>query len=242
MELGYPEAEIAKALEQISELTSSFEENVSSLYNEYLYSDEQSVFFSKYNKLAKKFEDDSNSILESAFVLILAAGALSSVKRISALFKKSTSTYIKSAISSYSTSILALSNKNSLAMDEASLRASIVKQLKDSKDNISKYMLKKDNVIISVGKRRYHLENYLNVVANQELRSKFSLGVLLEAKEDGAAGIRISNHGTICPICKPFEGKSYFFDKSPLVSDLKLGIPPFHVGCKHFIIPIPNEI
>lgn len=238
MEFDYPEHEIEATLIQIRELTASFEDEVSSLYNSYLEDENASLFYGKYKKVSSKFESEVNIIMAGAFALICAAGAIDMTKVIFSLFKKSVGVYTKSAVSAYSTAILAISNKNALAIDEASIRASIDAELQASKNSISKFMLKRDDVVISVGKRSYKLGNYMNVVSNQEIRTKFSLNTLTYSKASGAIGIRVSNHNTICSKCALYEGKTFYFDKAPYVSELQNGIPPFHIGCKHFIVPV----
>ena len=98
-------------------------------------------------------------------------------------------------------------------------------------------MLSKADVVISVGKRSFHLSSYLRLVIEQEVRTKFNFALFSKAIKDGAIGIRISDHNTKTALCDQYEGKTYLFEKDGL-SALKDGLPPFHINCKHFIIPI----
>ena len=98
-------------------------------------------------------------------------------------------------------------------------------------------MLGKEDIVISVGKRSFKLSNYLRIVVEQEVRNKFNLSLFKKAKLSGAIGIRISDHNTKTKLCDQYEGKTYYFANNGL-SQLKDGLPPFHVNCQHFIIPI----
>ena len=98
-------------------------------------------------------------------------------------------------------------------------------------------MAGREDIVISVGKRSFKLSSYMKIVVEQEISSKFNIALFKHAKRNGAIGIRISDHNTKTKLCEQYEGKTYYFANNGLDA-LKDGLPPFHINCKHFIIPV----
>lgn len=84
-----------------------------------------------------------------------------------------------------------------------------------------------ENPVISVGRRSYHLNNYVKAVADYEAREKFWFNELSSAKKKGAIGFEIINNKPQCKDCAELAGKKFYFEQK-----LTTKLPPLHPGCR----------
>lgn len=225
--------EAEKELQKIAE---EYEAYLASKFNLHA-NGNSSVFYNYLNVKTRETQDKCYKVLVNCFKELCAAASIPLFKGILNMFKKSVTSYLKEAFSQYKGVYVSLFSKYREQLSEEALRSSLFKDVLRAKGNVKRFMLGKEDVIISVGKRSFHLSNYLRIVAEQEVRQKFVYSTLMLAKKDKAIGIRISDHNTKTKLCEQYEGKTYLFKNNGLAA-LKNGLPPFHVNCKHFIIPV----
>lgn len=81
--------------------------------------------------------------------------------------------------------------------------------------------------------REWTLENYARMAARTTRSEAVNLGTLNRLAENGIELVQISEHGTDCPICAPYEGMVFSIRGGhPTYPDLD-DIPPYHPQCKH---------
>jgi len=79
---------------------------------------------------------------------------------------------------------------------------------------------------------RWNIETYSNMYSRHVNNELVRLQVIEQAKSKGYDKIKISNHGTICELCKPFEGK--ILTLAELEAAKARGL--FHPNCLHFVL------
>ena len=223
-------------LHEVATIVEDYENYLENKFNIYSLNNSD-VFYSFLNKKTAEAKNSCISSLISCFKKICSALALPLYKDILGVLSKSAKVYISSAFSQYKSVYTSLFSKAREALAERDLRESLFKDIAKAQGRVRDYMLGKEDIVISVGKRSFKLSNYLRIVVEQEVRNKFNLSLFKKAKLSGAIGIRISDHNTKTKLCDQYEGKTYYFANNGL-SQLKDGLPPFHVNCQHFIIPI----
>lgn len=87
--------------------------------------------------------------------------------------------------------------------------------------------------------RRWTLGNYSRMVTRTTTREATTTGTLNRLREAGIDLVTISRHTGSCPICLPYQGKTYSitglsdrYEKLPTT-----GIPPIHPNCRHVLYP-----
>jgi len=90
---------------------------------------------------------------------------------------------------------------------------------------------------ININGRNYNLISYAENVARTRLRVIQSEATKNLCEEYDNDLIEVSDHGTICEICKPFEGNVYSISGSTPGYDTLSEDPPFHPQCEHSIRP-----
>lgn len=225
-----------EAEKELQRIVEEYEAYLSSKFNTHA-TGSSSVFYNYLNHKTKEVQEKCYNVLVNCFKELCAAASIPLFRGVFNLFKKSVSSYLKEAFGQYKSVYTSLFSKYREQLSEETLRSSLFKDILKAKGNIKKFMLGREDVVISVGKRSFHLSNYLRIVAEQEIRQKFVYSTLMLAKKEGAIGIRISDHNTKTKLCELYEGKTYLFKNNGLAA-LKNGLPPFHVNCKHFIIPV----
>jgi len=78
----------------------------------------------------------------------------------------------------------------------------------------------------------WSIETYSNMYSRHVNNELVRLQVIEQAKSKGYDKIKISNHGTICELCKPFEGK--ILTLAELEAAKARGL--FHPNCLHFVL------
>ena len=223
-------------IRNINNIVSEYEAYLAEKFNIYSLNNSD-VFYSQLNRKTTEAKSSCIESLISSFKKICVALSIPLFKDVLSVFSKSVKSYISSAFSQYKSVYTSLFSKAKESLSEQALRESLFKDIVAARSNIRDYMLGKEDIVISVGKRSFKLSNYLRIVAEQEVRSKFNLILLKKAKVSGAIGIKISDHNTKTKLCDLYEGKTYYFANNGL-AELKNGLPPFHVNCQHFIIPV----
>lgn len=226
---------IDKALENADKILEDYESYITDKFNAHALNNSP-IFYSQLNRKSKEAKKSCLDVIISCFKKVCLAASIPLFKNIFKAFKDSISSYIGSAFSQYKSVCTSLYSKTKAA-SESALRESFLKSLAEAKKKARDFMLKREDIVISVGKRSYHLSNYIRIVLEQEVREKFNFSLLKDAKNKGAVGIRISDHNTKTKLCDIYEGKTFYFANNGL-SALRHGLPPFHINCKHFIIPI----
>lgn len=227
------------AVKRVGEITEEYQEYVRDKYNKHL-AGTSPVFYSILDNSTRKYQRQVISECADSFLkLCKAAGVVASVALLRS-FRSSISFYVKQAFSQYKNTVSLEFSKFREGISEASMRESFLKEALKARFDAMNFMLGKDDIIISAGRRSYHLSNYVRMLFESEAASKFVMQTVIDAKNDGAIGIKISDHGTVCKICEEFEGKTYLFANNGL-SKLLRGLPPFHPNCRHFIIPVYED-
>ena len=79
---------------------------------------------------------------------------------------------------------------------------------------------------------RWNIETYSNMYSRHVNNELVRLQVIEQAKAKGYTKIKISTHGTICELCKPYEGKTLTL--AELEAAKARGL--FHPNCLHFVL------
>jgi hypothetical protein len=103
------------------------------------------------------------------------------------------------------------------------------------------YSLVQDDQFIEIGGRMYHMKKYADLVARTALREAQTAATLDLCHEYENDLVEVSDHGTICDICKPYEGQVYSISGMnpdyPMLDD----DPPWHPNCEHSLLPTSEE-
>lgn len=235
----YPEDKLAKYESQLTSLMADYQEDVMHKLLELSEEDQADYeFYAFLNQRTREVEKESKKVFSTAAKVIAAYAGVRSIKKSLKMFTKTSDFYLKRSLNSYKTNVNGVLATKRLQFLEEEYREELEKKLAAGHRKIKDLFKETDNIVISVGKRSFKLENYVRLVFDQETR-KYGINVVFEeAVAQGAVGIRISDHNTKTPLCDLYEGKSYYFDRYPPISLLDSGLPPFHPGCQHFIIPI----
>ena len=220
----------------IDNIVSDYESYLANTFNTHSLNNSD-TFYPLLNRKTNEAKRDCLETILNCFKNVCLAAGIPIYKELLSTLTKSARTYIFSAFSQYKAVYTSLYSKTRARLSEESLRESFFRNILSSRKSVKEFMLGKEDIVISVGKRSFKLSSYLRIVAEQEVSSKFNLSLLKGAIDGGAVGIRISDHNTKTKLCDQYEGKTYYFKNNGL-SKLKDGLPPFHVNCKHFIIPV----
>lgn len=234
--VDFDENILSSAEHSMQEAVDAYEEAMELYFNKHA-NGSSSAFYSLLNNKTKQIKDKCYNILVGCFRKLCLAAGVPLVKKIFSSFSSSIRFYLNQAFGQYKSVYTNLFSKYREQLSEQQLRDKLFKDVLKAQGNVRKMMLKKEDIVISVGRRSFHLSNYLRIVAEQEVRTKFVYSTLQQARDSGAIGIRISDHNTKTKLCDLYEGKTYLFKNNGLAK-LKHGLPPFHVNCKHFIIPV----
>ena len=94
---------------------------------------------------------------------------------------------------------------------------------------------------ITINDRHYQLKPYSKLVARTEMRNAQTDSVINSCSQYDNDLVEVSNHGTLTPICEPFEGEIYSLSGRskdyPAASDY----PPYHPNCQHYLIPTSED-
>jgi hypothetical protein len=85
---------------------------------------------------------------------------------------------------------------------------------------------------------RWNIETYSNMYSRHVNNEMVRLSVIEEAKRQGKNVVKVSSHGTICELCKPFEGK--ILTLAELEAAKARGL--FHPNCLHFLLLVVGGI
>jgi len=85
--------------------------------------------------------------------------------------------------------------------------------------------------------RKWNLESYANMVARTVTRQASVAAIVDACGKHNHDLVRVSSHGTDCPICKPLEGQIFSLSgNDPIYPKWNYQIPA-HPNCKHVIAP-----
>lgn len=90
---------------------------------------------------------------------------------------------------------------------------------------------------IRINGRNYNLRKYADNVAKTRLRTVQTKAVLNSCKQYENDLVEVSDHGTTCVICIPYEGNVYSLSGSHPVYPFLDAYTPFHNRCQHHISP-----
>lgn len=90
---------------------------------------------------------------------------------------------------------------------------------------------------ININGRNYNLISYAENVARTRLRIIQSEATKNLCEEYDNDLVEISDHGTICEICKEFEGNVYSINGDTPGYDIISEWPPYHPQCEHSAAP-----
>ena len=98
-----------------------------------------------------------------------------------------------------------------------------------------------DGGFIEINGRHYRIKKYIELVVQTELRDAATDATLDLCDQYENDLVEVSDHGTICEICKPFEGKVFSISgNTPGYAKLTKK-PTFHPRCQHSILPTSQE-
>lgn len=90
----------------------------------------------------------------------------------------------------------------------------------------------------------WDMRRYAKVVAQETTNQAFRQGTINRFEEHGNDLVVISSHSGSCPLCQPFEGKTFSLSGNdpdyPSLDEARAG-GLFHVSCKHVISLAPEE-
>lgn len=79
---------------------------------------------------------------------------------------------------------------------------------------------------------RWNIETYSNMFSRHVNNELVRMDIIEQIKAQGRKTVKISEHGTACELCKPYEGKILTFKE---LEEAKIkGL--FHPNCLHFIL------
>jgi hypothetical protein len=85
---------------------------------------------------------------------------------------------------------------------------------------------------------RLQLDDYARMVARTTTREAVSVATKNRLLDRGEKLITISDHGTTCEICEPYEGQTYALPGTVVEGyDTIDQLPPFHPNCLHVATP-----
>jgi len=90
---------------------------------------------------------------------------------------------------------------------------------------------------IQIRGKNYNMSKYADLVAKTRLRTVQTEAVLNSCKQYENDLVEVSNHGTRCTICMPYEGNVYSLSGKHPVYPLLDSYPPWHPKCQHSIRP-----
>jgi len=94
-----------------------------------------------------------------------------------------------------------------------------------------------EQAFININGRNYNLIKYAKMVARTRLRQIQSEAVKNSCEQFENDLIEISDHGTKCEICIPFEGNIYSISGKHPTYPLMTEWPPYHPNCMHSAHP-----
>ena len=90
---------------------------------------------------------------------------------------------------------------------------------------------------ININGRNYNMIKYSKMVARTRLRHVQSEAVKNSCEQFDNDLVEISAHGTVCPICIPYEGNIYSISGKSSVYPYLDDTPPYHPNCEHSMAP-----
>jgi hypothetical protein len=114
--------------------------------------------------------------------------------------------------------------------------------------DVALYKALAEGQFITVGKKRFNVRAYANLVARSMSRQAATVGTKLRLQQSGVFHVQMSNPSQTEPdICTPYAGKVFWIGAGedpagfPALSSLPGGdaggVPPFHPNCRHTISP-----
>ena len=94
-----------------------------------------------------------------------------------------------------------------------------------------------DAQFITINGRNYNLRKYADLVAKTRLRIVQTEAVLNSCKEYENDLVQVSDHGTDCIVCLPYEGNVYSLSGKHPVYPYLDSYPGWHPRCQHNIMP-----
>ena len=99
-----------------------------------------------------------------------------------------------------------------------------------------------DAKFIRISGRNYEMRAYADLVAKTRLRVVQTEAVLNTCREYDNDLVQVSDHGTECPICIPYEGNTYSLSGKSSAYPYLDSYPPWHPRCQHNISPTSEVV
>ena len=127
-----------------------------------------------------------------------------------------------------------------------------LKRLRDKgfrSDTTDLYKQLSKGQFITVGKRRFNVRDYANLVARTQSREAHKVAEVVRLQQNDVDHVRISRHKQLKrDECTPFAGKVFYIGSLsedpagfPKLSSIPNGGPPFHPNCRHVLEPFVVE-
>lgn len=123
-----------------------------------------------------------------------------------------------------------------------------MKRLRDQgfrSDTTDLYKQLSKGQFITIGKRRFNVRDYANLVSRTQAREAHKVAEVVRLQQNDVDHVRISRHVQgVRDECTPFAGKVFYIGSAsvdplgfPKLSSLPGGGPPFHPNCRHVLEP-----
>ena len=124
-----------------------------------------------------------------------------------------------------------------VAKEEYKQKLNLLKATKDpvlKQKILSDYANKGITGFISKNGSKWNIETYSNMYSRHINNELLRLKIIEQVKEKGNDTVRISDHGTVCDLCKPYEGKILTLEELEIARSKGL----FHPNCLHIILEV----
>lgn len=88
---------------------------------------------------------------------------------------------------------------------------------------------------IRLSGRNYRLDKYSEMVARTVSREAYTHGKIQHALKYDFDVVQISSHGTVCDVCKQYEGRMFSLTGKTAGYPVLDARPPFHPNCQHVL-------
>jgi hypothetical protein len=89
--------------------------------------------------------------------------------------------------------------------------------------------------LMELNGKNYDLSKYTEMVIKTETSNAHTQGVKTRMLENGLDVVEVTEHGSTCDICGPYEGNKYSLTGSTPGLPILDVEPPFHPNCEHLI-------
>lgn len=114
--------------------------------------------------------------------------------------------------------------------------------IKDIKSSVKEAFVNKGFIgLTDRNGREWTIDRYSEMLTRTHIMKANNEGAINRARDFDVDIVEISDHGSTCPICSPYEGKLFSLSgSSKKYPSLDGNVPPFHPNCKHSLLYRPD--